>query len=90
MKVRENHRVVVMGAGGVGKTSLVTLFMEGVFTTTYKPTIEDYYRHTVQFPGKETNLLSLSLSRFFLSLFFKRERERGLHYAIRGDFLFDS
>ncbi|XP_074597478.1 GTP-binding protein Di-Ras1-like [Brevipalpus obovatus] len=50
MKIRETHKVVVMGAGGVGKTSLVVQFMEGFFSSTYKPTIEDYYRHTVQMP----------------------------------------
>lgn len=52
MKIRETHRIVVMGGGGVGKTSLVTQFMEGFFLTSYKPTVEDYYRHTVKTPGK--------------------------------------
>lgn len=52
MKIRETHKVVVLGAGGVGKTSLVVQFMEGFFTNTYKPTVEDYYRHTIQLPGE--------------------------------------
>lgn len=59
MKIRETHKVVVMGAGGVGKTALVVQFMEGFFSTTYKPTVEDFYRHTIQLPGayrKNTNL----------------------------------
>lgn len=51
MKIRETHRIVVMGGGGVGKTSLVTQFMEGFFLASYKPTVEDYYRHTVKTPG---------------------------------------
>ncbi|RWS02873.1 hypothetical protein B4U79_02000 [Dinothrombium tinctorium] len=50
MKILEAHKVVVMGDGGVGKTSLVTQFMEGYFTSQYKPTVEDYYRHTLQLP----------------------------------------
>ncbi|KAI1301263.1 GTP-binding protein Di-Ras2 [Halotydeus destructor] len=50
MKIREAHKVVVMGAGGVGKTSLVVQFMEGFFSSAYKPTVEDYYRHTIQLP----------------------------------------
>jgi len=50
MKIRETHRVVVMGGGGVGKTCLVTQFMEGTFVNSYKPTVEDYYRHTVKTP----------------------------------------
>lgn len=52
MKIREPSKIVVMGSGSVGKTSLVVQFMEGFFSSIYKPTIEDYYRHTVQTPGK--------------------------------------
>ncbi|CAM1298927.1 DIRAS1 (predicted) [Pycnogonum litorale] len=46
----KENKVVVLGAGGVGKTSLVVQFMEGFFEFTYKPTVEDYYRHIVQMP----------------------------------------
>ncbi|XP_054715069.1 ras-related protein Rap-1b-like [Uloborus diversus] len=49
MGVKEN-KLVVLGAGGVGKTSLVVQYVEGFFSTTYKPTVEDYYRHTVKMP----------------------------------------
>lgn len=52
MKIRETNKVVVMGAGGVGKTSIIVQFMEGFFSSTYKPTVEDYYRHTIQLPGE--------------------------------------
>lgn len=52
MKIRETHRVVFMGSGGVGKTSLITQFMEGLFISTYKPTVEDYHRHNIKTPGK--------------------------------------
>lgn len=51
MGMREN-KLVVLGAGGVGKTSLVVQYLEGFFSTTYKPTVEDYYRHTIRMPGK--------------------------------------
>ncbi|XP_064460437.1 ras-related protein Rap-1b-like [Ornithodoros turicata] len=47
--MREN-KLVVLGAGGVGKTSLIVQFLEGFFSFTYKPTVEDCYRHTVQTP----------------------------------------
>lgn len=45
-------KFVVLGAGGVGKTSLVIRFLDNVFTSTYKPTVEDCYQHTIQLPGK--------------------------------------
>ncbi|GIY20389.1 hypothetical protein CDAR_268981 [Caerostris darwini] len=46
---REN-KLVVLGPGGVGKTSLVVQYLEGFFTSSYKPTVEDYYRSTIQMP----------------------------------------
>ncbi|KAI8499134.1 hypothetical protein Bbelb_228980 [Branchiostoma belcheri] len=43
-------RLVVLGAGGVGKSSLVSQFMRGVFNTFYEPTVEDCYRHFLHLP----------------------------------------
>ncbi|XP_039185026.1 GTP-binding protein Di-Ras3 [Crotalus tigris] len=38
-----DYRVVVFGAGGVGKSSLVLRFIQGTFRETYIPTVEDTY-----------------------------------------------
>ncbi|KAM3838582.1 GTP-binding protein Di-Ras3 [Vipera latastei] len=42
-----DYRVVVFGAGGVGKSSLVLRFIQGTFRETYIPTVEDTYRQVI-------------------------------------------
>ena len=40
---RSFFRIVVLGAGGVGKTSLVSRFVKGDFSEQYTPTVEGFY-----------------------------------------------
>ncbi|XP_071544655.1 ras-related protein Rap-2b-like [Panulirus ornatus] len=47
----KENKLVILGAGGVGKTSLVLQFLQGFFSPTYKPTVEDCYSHTLQLPN---------------------------------------
>lgn len=41
--------VVLLGSGGVGKTSITLQFVRGEFSDTYVPTIEDDFSKTVKF-----------------------------------------
>jgi len=44
-------RIVVVGAGGVGKSALTVRFIQGNFVEKYDPTIEDSYRKLVEVDG---------------------------------------
>ncbi|CAL1715718.1 unnamed protein product [Somion occarium] len=46
------YSVVVLGAGGVGKSALVVRYAQGQFLSDYNPTIEEQYRCDVQLEGK--------------------------------------
>ena len=45
------YKIVVMGAGGVGKSAITVQFIQGHFVNEYDPTIEDSYRKQVVISG---------------------------------------
>lgn len=55
---QNEYKIVVMGAGGVGKSSLTVQFVQNVFLTRYDPTIEDSYRKLVEI-DEENSLLEI-------------------------------
>jgi len=56
-----DYRVVVFGAGGVGKSSIVLRFVNGTFTDSYTPTVEDTYRQVISC-GKQQNVCTLQIT----------------------------
>ena len=51
-----DYKLVVLGAGGVGKSCLTVQFVQGVYLDTYDPTIEDSYRKTIEIDNKVFDL----------------------------------
>lgn len=51
MPIKPEYKVTLLGAGGVGKSALTLRIISGVFTPTYSPTVEDYYRHDTMVEG---------------------------------------
>ncbi|KJE91138.1 transforming protein ral [Capsaspora owczarzaki ATCC 30864] len=59
--VKENkalplHKVIMVGAGGVGKSALTLQFMYGEFVEDYEPTKADSYRKKVSVDGQECQI----------------------------------
>ncbi|AMD22707.1 HHL063Wp [Eremothecium sinecaudum] len=51
-----DYKLVVLGAGGVGKSCLTVQFVQGEYLDTYDPTIEDSYRKTMEIDDKTFDL----------------------------------
>ncbi|KAM3123749.1 hypothetical protein ACQ2H7_002974 [Candidozyma auris] len=51
-----DYKIVVLGAGGVGKSSVTVQFVQGVYVESYDPTIEDSYRKSIEVDGRACDL----------------------------------
>lgn len=47
-------KLVVVGDGGVGKTSIIVRYTRGQFSEGYEPTLEDNYQANINFPDGTT------------------------------------
>ncbi|CCH58882.1 hypothetical protein TBLA_0B00370 [Henningerozyma blattae CBS 6284] len=56
MSRMRDYKLVVLGAGGVGKSCLTVQFVQGVYLDTYDPTIEDSYRKNIEIDNKQFSL----------------------------------
>ena len=50
------YKIVVFGAGAVGKSALTIQFVQGQFITDYDPTIEDSYKRPLNVDGESVQL----------------------------------
>jgi len=50
------YKIVVFGAGAVGKSALTIQFVQGQFITDYDPTIEDSYKRPLNVDGENCQL----------------------------------
>ena len=55
MQPRREYHIVVLGAGGVGKSCLTAQFVQNVWIESYDPTIEDSYRKQIEVDVSETD-----------------------------------
>eukprot|EP01089_Gocevia_fonbrunei_P006317 TRINITY_DN16958_c0_g1_i1.p1 TRINITY_DN16958_c0_g1~~TRINITY_DN16958_c0_g1_i1.p1 ORF type:complete len:195 (-),score=44.96 TRINITY_DN16958_c0_g1_i1:72-656(-) len=52
----EEYKLVVIGRGGVGKSAITMMFLQGRFVSKYDPTVEDSYRHMIEVDGTSCTL----------------------------------
>lgn len=52
----KEYKLVVLGSGGVGKSAITVLFVQGIFVEKYDPTIEDSYRKQCEIDGQQCML----------------------------------
>ncbi|EAW12733.1 putative RAS small monomeric GTPase (Rsr1) [Aspergillus clavatus NRRL 1] len=53
MRPQREYHIVVLGAGGVGKSCLAAQFVQNVWIESYDPTIEDSYRKQIEVDGRQ-------------------------------------
>ncbi|PGH16293.1 hypothetical protein AJ79_01832 [Helicocarpus griseus UAMH5409] len=53
LQPRREYHIVVLGAGGVGKSCLTAQFVQNVWIESYDPTIEDSYRKLIDVDGRQ-------------------------------------
>lgn len=49
----KEYKIALMGAGGVGKTSMIKQFVENSFDEMYEPTIEEIHRKTLKYKEQQ-------------------------------------
>ena len=49
----KDYKIVVLGSGAVGKSSITVRFVQGIFLVKYDPTIEDSYRKQMEIDGQQ-------------------------------------
>jgi len=52
----QEHKIIVVGAGGAGKSALTQMFMYGNFVEEYDPTTADSYRKIINADGEKCQL----------------------------------
>lgn len=51
-----DYKIVVLGAGGVGKSAITVQYVQKIFIESYDPTIEDSYCKKVQLDGRHCTM----------------------------------
>ncbi|XP_041351895.1 circularly permutated Ras protein 1-like [Gigantopelta aegis] len=50
-RASNDYKIVMLGSGGVGKSSITVMFVQNIFVDNYDPTIEDSFRKMVNIKG---------------------------------------